>query len=269
MNTSKLTPGPIAARVLFALAMGFTILWSYGVPELPMFQQPELARIFFWHFPCPMIASILLMVGAYQSFRYIRTNDLKWDVRAAAALELAMIFCLLTMATGMLFSRVQWGAWWQNDPRQTSFLLVLMILFAYFVLRGAFQDRMRKAAYAGGYALAAILPILFLIFVFPNLPPIAAASFHPSNTIWSGQVKGSYAEVVIATTTLTSLLAIWLVRLRVRAGDLELETYESIGLETDGGDPAAPRVVRPVRLLASSGIQAPEGAGAPDGAGQP
>ncbi|MHB8635169.1 MAG: cytochrome c biogenesis protein CcsA [Fimbriimonadaceae bacterium] len=265
LNSTKLSPGALAVRAVFGLAMAFTIVWSFEVPELPTFQQPELARIFFWHFPCPMVASVLLIVGAYQSLRFVRRGDLKWDVKAAAALELGMIFCLLTMATGMLFSKVQWGAWWQNDPRQTSFLLVLMIYFAYFVLRGAFADRMRRATYAAGYALAATLPVLFLIFVFPRLPQVE--SFHPSNSIWSGQIRGSYAEVVIATTTLTSLLSIWLFRIRVRAGELELETYESIGLEIGGGDSAAPRVVRPVRVPAAGGVQASEGASAHDGAG--
>ena len=265
MNSSKLTAGEIGLRVFFGLAMGFTILWSYGVPELPTFQQPELARIFFWHLPCPIISSVLQWFGAYYSLRFLRTNDLRWDTKATAALELGMIFGFLAMATGILFSRVQWGAWWQNDPRQTSYLLALMLYFAYFVLRGAFGDRMRKA----GYVLAATLPAIFLTFIYPRLPQIAAASFHPSNSIWSGQIRGSYAQVVTATISLTSLLSIWLFRIRVRAGELELKTYESIGLETRGGHPAAPRVVRPVRLPTSGGIQASEGAGSPDRAGQP
>src|SRR5579859_1183179 len=79
LNSPKLTTGALAARWLFMLAMAFTIVWSFEVPELPAFQQPELARIFFWHFPCPIIASILLAIGAYHSWRYLRTSDLTWD----------------------------------------------------------------------------------------------------------------------------------------------------------------------------------------------
>lgn len=264
LNSSKLSAAALVARVIFGLLMAVTIIWSYEVPELPTFQQPELARIFFWHFPCPMIASILLGIGSYFSWRYLRSQDLKWDVRAAGSFELGMLFCILTMATGILFSRVQWGAWWQNDPRQTSFLLVLMLYSAYFVLRAAFQDRERRAAYSGGYALATVLPAMFLIFVYPRLPQIQAASFHPSQTIWSGQVRGSYAQVVIATVSLTTILTVWLYRLRVRAGLLELKTYESTGLETGGGRTASTRVVRPVRLPDGGGVQTAEGAGTPD-----
>lgn len=268
LNSPKLSSGALGLRVLFALAMAFTIVWSFEVPESPAFQQPELARIFFWHFPCPIIASVLLAIGAYQSWRYLRTGALIWDVRASTSLELGMVFCILTMATGILFSKVQWGAWWQNDPRQTSFLLVLMLYAAYFVLRAAFQDRARKASYAGGYALATILPAMFLIFVFPRLPQIEAASFHPSQTIWQGQVHGSYAQVIIATLTLTTILTVWLYRLRIRAGELELKSYESIGLETGGGRTATARVVRPVPVPSGSGVQAAEGGGAPDASGK-
>lgn len=268
LNSSKLTPGALVVRLAFGLGMGFTILWSFGVREVPTFQQPELARILFWHLPCPIIASVLLGVGAYQGWQYLRSNDLKRDVKATSALELGMIFSFMTMASGIVFSRAQWGAWWQNDPRQTSFLLVLMIYSAYFVLRGAYKERARRAALSAGYALAAVLPALFLIYVFPRLPQIAEASLHPTQSIMSGQIRGSYAQVLTATITLTSVLSIWLFRLRVRAGELELKTYESIGLETDRGDPAARRVVRPVRLSSSGGIQASEGAGAPDSAGQ-
>ena len=264
-RANNLSPGlGLAARWLFGLAMGFTIVWSFEVKELKNFQQPELARILFWHLPCPIIASVLLGVGAYYSWRQLRSGDLRWDIKAVAAVELGAIFSVLTMASGMVFSRVQWGAWWQSDPRQTSFALVLMICFAYFILRGAFHDRARKAAYASGYALAAILPVLFLIYVFPYLPQIANQSLHPTGTILKGELDGSYEQVIWATMSMTAILAIWLFRLRVRAGEIELKTYESIGLETHGGDPATVTVVRPVRLPADGRSEASESAGEPD-----
>jgi heme exporter protein C len=176
-----------------------------------------------------------------------------------------MIFCILTMATGMVFSRVQWGAWWQSDPRQTSFAMVLMIYFAYFILRAALPDRPRKAVYSAGYALAATLPVLFLIYVFPYLPQIKNTSLHPTGTIMAGQVNGSYGQVLTTTMTLVGFLALWMFRLRVRAGELELKTYESIGLETHGDRSATNRVVRPVRLPDASGGETPQSASEPNG----
>jgi heme exporter protein C len=251
----------VALRYLFFIAMSITIVASFVAKDAPAFQEPALARIFFWHFPCSLISSWLLGQGAWYSFRFIRSKELRWDVKAISALELGMIFSVLTMVTGIIFSKSEWGAYWQWDPRQSSYLLVLLMYGGYFILRAAFADRERSAANSAGYALAAVMPALFLTFIFPRLPQIDAVSLHPTKTVLQGLVAGDYAKVLPATITLITLLSMWLFRLRVRAGLLELKTYECFGLETYRGDTAAPRVVRPVRLPSDDGEQTASGDG--------
>lgn len=232
-------------KYLLALAVAGITVWTFMVPDAVGFQMPELARIFFWHFPCPILASVLLMVGAWFSWKYVKTNDMKWDIRAIATMELGYVFCLLTMVTGIMFSQVQWGTWWQNDPRQTSFLMVLLVYAAYFGLRGALADDHKRATNSGVYALAALMPVLFLIFVFPRLPQVQ--SFHPSDSIMKGQIKGGYAYIVTALLVLFTFITVWLYRMRVRVGLLELKLEEmNNGLENHSGDSAGTTVVRPV-----------------------
>ncbi|MCC7230034.1 MAG: cytochrome c biogenesis protein CcsA [Fimbriimonadaceae bacterium] len=232
-------------KYLLALAVAGITVWTFMVPDAVGFQMPELARIFFWHFPCPILASILLMVGAWFSWKYLKTNDMRWDIRAIATMELGYVFCLLTMVTGIMFSQVQWGTWWQKDPRQTSFLMVLLVYAAYFGLRGALTDDHRRATNSGVYALAALMPVLFLIFVFPRLPQVQ--SFHPSDSIMKGQIKGGYAYIVMALLALFTIITVWLYRMRVRAGVLELKLEDmNHGLENHSGDSAGTTVVRPV-----------------------
>lgn len=240
-------------RILLMPAVALVTLASFLVPDAAMFQRPELARIFFWHFPCPILATVLLFVGAWGALQNLRTGDAKWDVRSEAANELAMVFIVLTLATGVLFSKVQWGEWWQRDPRQTSFLLVALVYGAYFALRSALSDPERRARQSAAYALMALGPAMFLTYVFPYLPQIAQASFHPSGSIMSGSIKGSYAYVVIATLVTFALLSRLLYTLRVRAGLLELETENNGQLEAHGGGAADPRVVRPVRVPGARG----------------
>jgi heme exporter protein C len=275
----KLTkPGSVPnapGKLLLALAIAATTIWSFLVPDAPLFQRPELARIFFWHFPCPMLLTAFMFLGCYFSLRYFlrigrpsaSENDRmvklgeflevsaetdpdrkrKWDLRAAAALEMGMIFAILTMVSGMIFSLAQWGALWQWDPRQTSFLIALLIYAAYFALRGAFSDPERRASHSGAYMLTACLPLVFLIFVFPYLPQIQAVSFHPTGSILKGQIKGQYAYVTIVVIALVSILSGWLYRMRVEAELLELK--KSYGkLETSGDSAAPSAVVRPVRV---------------------
>jgi heme exporter protein C len=247
--------------VAFAALVALVTWWSYEVPDLPQFQRPELARIFFWHFPCPIMLTGLLAVGVYFSFRRFvairgfsfgpetdRQQATQWDLRAESALELGFLFALLTMATGILFSLVQWGVWWQWDPRQTSFLLALLIYVAYFVLRGAFADPQKRADNAAAYMLASFLPLVFLIFIYPRLPQVEQASFHPTDSIMKGNIRGSYAQVISAMMLVTTVLTVWLYRLRLRAGQLELRAQEHERLETRRGDTAPTPVVRPIHL---------------------
>jgi len=173
------------------------------------------------------------------------------DLRAATANELAMLFALITMVTGILFSKVQWGEWWSWDPRQTSFLFVLLILFAYFALRSAFADSVKRAVNSAAYCIAALIPILFLIFVLPRMPQVQ--SLHPSNTIVSGGLKGDYWNVVLVNFLLFLGIAIWLFRMNVRAGELELSLENRHGKLDDGGDSAATGVVRPLSLSDEGG----------------
>ena len=231
----------------FALVVGAITVMSFVAPDLPMFQRPELARIFFWHFPCPILATFLLVGGAYMSLQYLRTNDLKWDIRALAMQELAYVFCLLTMATGILFSKAQWGAWWQNDPRQTSFLLVLMLYFAYFAYRASTNDAIRRASNSAGLCLAAFIPAMFLIYVFPRLDAIQ--SFHPTDSVMKGKIVGWYAYVTLAIFALVTTMTVVMYRMRVSTAELLRKLEDSNGsMENHGGDPTPTGVVRPISV---------------------
>jgi heme exporter protein C len=248
-----------ALKLLFGVAMGAVIVWSFLVPDDPKFQYPATARIFFWHFPCPMMLTGFMFLGCYFSLRqFVRLkplfapeDDLRnrelWDLRATSALEIGLIFAVLTLISGMLFSLVAWGAIWQGDERQTSFLLALLIYSAYFALRAAYRDPERRAANSAAYMLAAALPLTFLIFVFPRLPQVAARSFHPTDTIMTGKLTGQYGEVTVVLLTLVGILAAWIYRIRIRVGELALRKQHGT-LQTYRG-PARPAVVvRPIRL---------------------
>ena len=255
-------------KALFALVAGIVTVWSFLVPDAPGFASPEFARIFFWHFPCPIMLTGLLIAAVWSSYRYlagpspllaeaartipgvggrfvrllsgIDTKDrMAWDVRAIAALELGLVFMVLTMLSGILFSKVQWGAWWSNDPRQTSFLLAMLLYAAYFAIRGAFPDAEKRAANSAAYLFATLLPILFLIYVYPRLPQVV--SLHPSSTIMKGQLHGGYLYVILAMLGVVGVLTVWLYRLRVVAGLLLIR--ESDGHLETPRRPAGPRVV--------------------------
>lgn len=235
---------PIVVGFLMPIGTVATFLAS----DAKAFQAPELARMVFWHLPCALVSSALLFLGPYFGFRFLRTNDRKWDVRAEAVMELGFLFGILTLITGMLFSQVQWGTWWNWDPRQSSYLMVMFIVTAYFGLRTAFQDPAHKAGHSAAYNLAALIPVFFLIFVYPRLPQVK--SLHP-NVIQEGTFDTEYRAVFYSMLALIGLATVWIYRLRVSAGLAELKRELSDAELATRDHSAAPSVVRPVSLSPS------------------
>lgn len=237
-------------RALLALGVAASSIAAFLAPPAAGFPNPELARLIFFHLPCAFVATIFVVLSGYYSIRVlIAARDVRsfWDIKAVAAQEIALLTSLLTMATGILFSKVQWGAWWNWDPRQTSFLLVLLILFAYFAIRAGLANDNRRSVHSAAYGVASLLPILFLIFVYPRLPN--RFSLHPSNTMVAGGFDPTYRTILVATFVVLLALCIGLFRLRTRVGTAYLKKLDRYELEPDylGSAPTS-GVVRPARL---------------------
>lgn len=225
-----------------------TIL-SFATGPAKSFHEPELARIIFFHLPCAFVCSVFVIAASYYSLRYLRSKDLIWDYRSKAANEIAFATGICTMLTGILFSKVQWTAWWNWDPRQTSFLIVLLLLGAYFGLRAAYDDEILRARAAAVYASLALVPVIFLIFVFPRMAKTLQRSLHPSLVI---QTNGFSSEYWIVITVLFAFLlwfCMWLFKLAVQTSLLEQRLKDSYGtLEAHSCRTTAHRVDRDVSL---------------------
>lgn len=234
---------------ILAIGMALTTFGVFWVPPAADFMSPDLARIVLVHLPCAIATPLFIIWTAYTSFMYLRTRQWHWEHRALAAAEMALALSCATMATGIMFSRVQWNAWWHWDPRQTSFLVVLLLLGAGFALRSAFDDPVARAKSCAAYAVVSILPLLFLIFVFPNLPQVAQSSLHPQGVVLKMKFTPDYRIVWITGFFLLMATCSWLYRMYVRAA-LAADALKDIygKLETDSGGSAGDRVVRPVSV---------------------
>ncbi|MBS1722893.1 MAG: cytochrome c biogenesis protein CcsA [Armatimonadetes bacterium] len=203
------------------LAMAALTVAAFLVPPAKGFPEPDLARIIFFHLPCAFSTVIFVLFAAYCSWRYLATRQMVWDFRAAAASEISCGVGVATMLTGILFSKVQWGDWWSWDPRQTSFLIVLFLLGAYFGIRMHFEDDILRARVAAAYSTLMLLPILFLFFVFPRLPQVLKVSLHPSTTVQTGAFTNDYKAVLVSIFVVLLAMCIWIYKMHVRTSQLE------------------------------------------------
>lgn len=191
------------------------------------FPYPDGARTVVLHVPCAWLATLCYVVGAWYAVRFLarigrggmRTAGLD-DLKCCAAMELGLLFSILTTVTGSLFSRMEWGKYWSWDPRQTSILVICLIFAAYIVLRGAIIEPERRARLSAAYALVAIVPGLFLIWV---LPRIVFTLHGGANQAVIGGGLGEHYRLVMYGAALPAFLAafVWMFQLRVRLLRLE------------------------------------------------
>lgn len=216
------------------------------IPPAKGFPQPDLARIICFHLPCAFVCTGFLFAMCWQGISYLRSKKFDRDIRCAACTELAFLFACLTMATGILFSRVQWNAWWQWDPRQTSFLLVLLLLGGGLALRSAIGDEIRRARASAAFAAFSLIPSIFLIFVYPRLPGVS--SFHPSETILTGGFDRNYWTAILSVFVVLCWASIRLYSKRVRAEATVRVKEESNAISMGGAHSTGDGPIRPVSL---------------------
>ncbi len=184
--------------------------------------SPQSSRIVFFHVPMAVASFIAFVVSAVWSARYLWKRQPEHDRAAYAAVEVGLVFCILATVSGAIWSRVQWGAYWNWDPRQTSIALALVFYGAYLTLRGAIEDPETRARIASSYAVLGLVVAPFLYFILPRL---ASFSLHPKPG--SAEMEASIGQVVLGGIVTFTALFFWLHSLRCRT--LELEARSELG----------------------------------------
>src|SRR5229473_6443579 len=107
------------------LALG--LVWSLLLAP-PDYQQGESVRIMFVHVPSAWMAlSVYLFVAIASAVALVSRHPLA-EIAAQEAAPIGTGFTLVCLATGSLWGRPMWGAWWVWDARLTS---VLVLFFLY------------------------------------------------------------------------------------------------------------------------------------------
>ena len=125
-----------------AVAAVLMLVALYGglVVAPPDYQQKDAFRIVYVHAPC---ATLSLMI--YTTMAVSAAVGLIWRIKvahaaAAACAPIGAWFTVATLATGMLWGKPMWGAYWVWDPRLTSELVLLFLYFGYMGLRAGIDD---------------------------------------------------------------------------------------------------------------------------------
>jgi heme exporter protein C len=191
--------------------------------------QGNLARLLYIH---PAVAWVALYVSfgtatvASALYLWKRSRSMVMDRIAHCAMEISVIFILLTLITGSIWGRPTWGVWWAWDARLTSTAILGVFSLAYLALRRANDDPEIRARRAAVFAIitAINIPIVhFSVDWWKTLHQGATVFTQDGNLLVHGIMLWTLFLSLVAFT----LLFFWLLRARYRLEVLRDDRYRA------------------------------------------
>lgn len=204
--SGKLLPW-LAGAAALALAAG--LYMSFSAP--PDYQQGRTVLILFIHVPAAIMATNVYACMVVASLFSLVNRHVLADVAARTAAPLGAVFTLLALATGSLWGKPMWGAWWEWDGRMTSTLVQFFLYLGYSALWGAIEDETKAARICAVLALVGAVNIPIIKFSVDWW-----ATLHQGESIISGNLAGVFLTPFLLMMLFYMLLfvCLWLVRIR-------------------------------------------------------
>lgn len=211
------------------------LLWN-NVPRVPNLE--ETIRNLYFHVCMWFAMMILFTASAVQAVKYLRTSNLRHDLRSRSFATTGIVFGLLGYATGTIWMSYTWVdpnrpayesfAQIAKEPKLIGAALALLIYFAYLVLRSSVTDIDKRARIGAVYNIFAYAFLFPAIWIIPRLLP----SLHPGGEGPGGvktdnpaldfkalapQMRYVFYPAIIGWT----LLGVWITNLSVRLQSLK------------------------------------------------
>ncbi len=159
--------------ILISVSIVLAYLWAPPAEFLG-----QASRILYFHVPLAWVSTLAFIISGVLSIVFLYDREKKYPLteeRAYNSAIIGMVFIILALITGSIWSKISWGAYWNWDPRQTSIIVLMLIYMAYFSLRTALADNPARGRLTSSYLIIAMLAVPFLIFIIPRI----YTSLHP------------------------------------------------------------------------------------------
>lgn len=190
---------------------------GFNVSGHPIFYMVSEAFMAFTLFFTAFISSVL----------YFWKNKPIIDTITVAAVKTGVLASLLTLLIGMIWAKVEWGYYWQWEPRETMALIMFLFYVGLLIFRSTVDELEDKAK----------LTAVFGIASFPTVPMtyVIVGSLHPSNVISSGSVSTFpfVGVMLIFIGTLFIYLCFLFLTIELEILSLELERKKFILMNQD------------------------------------
>jgi heme exporter protein C len=208
----------ILAIVMLAVSTYFSIV--IAPTEIVM---GDVQRVFYFHIGTAWTAMLGFIFASVLSVIYLVTKDLKWDRYQVAAIEVSLVFFLITIVLGSIWARPAWNTWWTWDPRLTTAAVTELVYVAYFMLRQGIDDPDRRARFGAVYALLGGIsaPITFFaIRLFRTIHPVVVSGNNAEAQGGFSMTPSMLQAMFVALIAFT-IIFVDLYWNRIRLGNLE------------------------------------------------
>jgi heme exporter protein C len=164
------------------LAIATAMVFFYAPEEVTM---GLVQKVFYFHVATAWVGMLGFGMALVAGILYLRTSDAKWDRVELAAVEVAIVFLLITIIVGSIWARPIWNTWWTWDPRLTTVTVMELVYAAYLMLRAGIEDPDRRARFGAVYTIIGFLsvPLTFLsIRIFRTIHPVVVGNADPTAT---------------------------------------------------------------------------------------
>lgn len=167
-----------------AIVATLVMVFTYAPVEVTM---GNVQRIFYFHVGSAWVGAVTLGVAFVCGILYLLRPNMKYDIIGLASVEIGVIFVTMTIVSGSVWGRPAWNTWWTWSPRLTSITVMWLVYVAYFMLRGAVEDKEKRARFAAVYVIAAFVTVIMTYVSIRLLRDI-----HP--VVFGGTVEGVQAD---------------------------------------------------------------------------
>lgn len=223
-------------KIYLGVAIGINIVASYAANIAAPTERTmgDLYRIFYVHTPAAWVCYLALTISLLASLLFMVRKRIMYDKIAEASAVLGLVYGLVALITGAMWSNATWGAYWSWDPRQTTTLILWMAYMGYISLKLSVGNIQKRAQIGAVYNVLAFstIPLSYLsITLWQSLHPqiITGSEFHLTTPM---------IETLLLNLVAASLIYVYFLGMMFNVRSLE-DKAETLMYERGGAHVAA------------------------------
>lgn len=213
-------------KILIIILMPVLLYMAWMSPVSVQTNLFETIRNLYFHVTMWFSMFILFIISLINSIIYLRNNKIRHDTIANMSAQVALVYGIVGIFTGMVWANHTWGSPWPPDPQLNSAAVTILAYIAYMVLRSSVSDSQKKARIAAVYNIFAFV----LMFVLIGIMPRISTSLHPGKDGDPGfgkyDLSANMRPVFYGIIMVWTLVGVWLYMIKCKMKNIEIAIKE-------------------------------------------